>query len=131
MCNQVVVTNDKTFHVLSMSIGYYFYLEFIDALGSEMVKVFPLVLMTIEEEYVELNVQEDGWHFDRESDDTTMNGFGWTPWFKLSPSTHSLCMERSVDGSVFDSNGPSLSDVTNDQTRFGKSCISRSFLCRV
>ena len=53
--------------------------------------------------------------FDRESEDMTMNGFGWFPWFKLSLSTHSLCMERSVDGSVFDPNGPSLPDVTNDQ----------------
>ena len=115
VCNQGVVTNDETFHILSMSIGYDLYLEFIDALGSEMVKVLPLVLMTIEEEYVELNVQEDGWYFDRESEDMTMNGFGWTPWFKLSPSTHSLCMERSVDGSVFDPNGASLPDVTNNQ----------------
>ena len=58
-----------------MSIGYYLYPEFIDAVSSEMVKVLPLVLMTIEEEYVKLDVQEDGWYFDRESDDTTMNGF--------------------------------------------------------
>ena len=53
--------------------------------------------------------------FDRESEDMTMNGFGWFPWFKLSLSTHSLCMERSEDGSVFDPNGPSLPDVTSDQ----------------
>ena len=33
-----------------MSIGYDLYLEFIDVVGSEMVKVLPLVLMTIEEE---------------------------------------------------------------------------------
>ena len=64
---------------------------------------------------MKLNVQEDGWYFDRESEDMTMNGFGWFPWFKSSLSTHSLCMERSVDGSVFDPNGPSLPDVTNNQ----------------
>ena len=49
VCNRGMVTNDETFHVLSMSIGYDLYLEFIDTVGSEMVKVLPLVLMTIEE----------------------------------------------------------------------------------
>ena len=57
VCNRGMVTNDETFHILSMSIGYYLYLEFIDVVGSEMVKVIPLVLMTIEEEYVKLNDQ--------------------------------------------------------------------------
>ena len=52
VCNQVVVTNDTVHHVLSMSTGYYSYLEFIEAVGSEMVKVLPLVSMTIEKEYV-------------------------------------------------------------------------------
>ena len=49
-CSLGVVTNDETFHVLSMSIGYDLYLEFIEFVGSDMVKVLPLVLMTIEEE---------------------------------------------------------------------------------
>ena len=44
-----------------------------------------------------------------------MDGFDWTPWFKLSLSVQYLCMEHSVDDSVFDSNGPSLSDVINDE----------------
>ena len=48
-CSQGVVTIDETFHVLSMSIGYYLYPEFIDAVSSEMVKVIHLVLTTIEE----------------------------------------------------------------------------------
>ena len=33
MCDQVVVTNRTVSHVLSMSTGYYTYLEFIDAVG--------------------------------------------------------------------------------------------------
>ena len=49
-CSLGVVTNDETLHVLSMSIGYDLYLEFIEFVGSDMVKVLPLVLMTIEEE---------------------------------------------------------------------------------
>ena len=49
-CSLGVVTNDETLHVLSMSIGYDLYLEFIDVVGSDIVKVLPLVLMTIEEE---------------------------------------------------------------------------------
>ena len=115
MYNQVVVTNNTVCHVLSISTGYYTYLEFIEAVGSEMVKVVPLVSMTIEEEYVKFNVQGEGWYFDRTSDNTTMDSFGWTQWFKLSPFTQNLCIERPVDGSVFDLNGPFLSDVTNNQ----------------
>ena len=42
--------------------------------------------------------------FDRESEDMTMNGFGWTPWFKLSPSTLNMCIIRSLYGSVYDTN---------------------------
>ena len=68
--------------------------------------MLPLVLMTIEDKYVKFNIQGNGWYSDRESDDTTTDKFGWTPWFKLS-SVHNLCMERSVDD-VFDPNGPSL-----------------------
>ena len=60
----------------------------------------PLVTMMIEDEYVKFNVQEEGYYFDWTSDDTTMDGFGWTTWFKLSPSVHNLCIERSVDDSV-------------------------------
>lgn len=54
--------------------------------------------MMIEDEYVTFNVQEEGYYFDRTSDDTTkMDDFGWTPWFKLFPSVHNLCIERSVE----------------------------------
>ena len=46
---------------------------------------------------MKFNVQEEGYYFDRTSDDTTMDGFGWTPWFKLFPSVHNQCIERSVE----------------------------------
>ena len=56
MCNQIVVTYDTVRHVLSMLMGYFTFSEFIEAVGSEMVNVLPLVSMTIEEEYVKFNV---------------------------------------------------------------------------
>ena len=84
VCNQVVVMNGTVRHVLTMPTGYYTYLEFIEAVGSEMMKVLTIVSMAIiEEEYVKLNVQEEG---HRERDDMTMDGFGWALWFTLSPS---------------------------------------------
>ena len=48
-------------------------------LGSEMVKVLPFVSMTIEEENVKFNVQEHGWYFDNDSDNTTIDNIDWTP----------------------------------------------------
>ena len=56
-CNQVVVTNGTAHHVLSMPTGYYTYLEFIEAVGAEMVKVLPLTSMTINEDHVRFNDQ--------------------------------------------------------------------------
>ena len=90
-----------------------------------MTKVLPLVSMTVKDRYVQFNV--DGWYFDRESEDTTIDGFGWTPWFKLSPSTHNLCIERSVDG-VFDPNGPSVPDSTNDQGLGGNAYLDPTYV---
>ena len=115
VCNPVVVTNGTVRRVLSMLTGYYTDLEFIETVDSEVVKVLPLVSMTIEEENVKFNVQGEGWYYDRESADITIDGFGWTPLFKLSPSVHNLCMERPVDGSVFDPNNSSLPVVMNDE----------------
>ena len=66
-------------HVLSMFTGYYSFLKFIEAAGSEMVKVLSLVSIMIENEYVTFNVQREGWYFDRESEDTTIDGFDRTP----------------------------------------------------
>ena len=37
------------------------------------------VSITIEEEYVKHNVQEHGWYFKRDSDNTTIDDIGWTP----------------------------------------------------
>ena len=78
-CNQIVVTNGTVSHMLSISTGYYTYLEFIEAVGAEMDKVITTVSMTIEDKYVRFNVEEEGWYFDRGSEDTTIDGFGWTP----------------------------------------------------
>lgn len=60
VCNQVVVTNGTVRHVLSIPTGYYSYLEFIEAVGSETVKVLPLVSMTIEEEYANSMFKKKG-----------------------------------------------------------------------
>ena len=116
-CNHLVVTDGNDHHVLTMPTGYYTFSEFIEAIGNEMTKVLPLISMTFKEDHVRFNVTEgqgSPWYFDRASDDTTIDGFGWTPWFKLSPSTHNLCIERPVE-TVFDPSGPSLPDATNDQ----------------
>ena len=61
-------------------------------LDSEMVKVLPFVSMTIEEECVKFSVQEHGWYFDSDSDNTTIDNIGYTPWFKLSLSTLNMCI---------------------------------------
>ena len=37
-------------------------------------------------------------------------------------------MEHSVDGSVFDSNGPSLSDVINDEGLWGNAYLNPSYV---
>ena len=71
-----MVTNGTMSHVLSMFTEYYSFLEFIESIGSEMVKVLSIVSIMIENEYVTFNVQREGWYFDRESEDTTIDGFG-------------------------------------------------------
>ena len=111
VCNQVVVTNGTVCHVLSMHQGYYYtFSKFIEAVCSEMVNVLPFVSMTIEDKYVAFNVQRERWFFDFDSDNTTIDGFGWTPWFKLSLSTLNMCIIRSLYGSAYDPNSPSLLD---------------------
>ena len=45
---------------LLMPTGYYTNLEFIEAVSSEMAKVLPLILITIEDMFVEFNVQGQG-----------------------------------------------------------------------
>ena len=61
-----------------MPTRYYTFLEFIEAVGSEMVMMLSIVSMKIEKECVTFNVQKEGWYFDRESEDTTIDGFGRT-----------------------------------------------------
>lgn len=78
-----------------------------------MVNILSLVSMTINEDHVRFNNQFNSWSFDRASIDTIIDGFGWIPWFKLSPSTENLCIERSVEN-VLDLSGPSLPYVKNE-----------------
>ena len=76
-CNQVVVTDSRDSHMLTMPTGYYTFSEFIEAVGTEMVKVLPLILMTIEDDHVSFNDQSnESWYFDRSSVETTIDGFG-------------------------------------------------------
>ena len=87
-CNQVVVTNGTISYVLSILTGYCTYSEFIEAIDVEMVKVLPLISMTFDEDHALCNITSDElWYFDQASSDTTIDGFGWTPWLNLLPST--------------------------------------------
>ena len=78
-CNQIVVTNGTTSYVLSTFSEYYTFLEFIEVVNNKMFIVLSIVSMKIEKKYVTFNIQKEGWYFDRESEDTTIDGFGWTP----------------------------------------------------
>ena len=55
--NQIVVTNGTERHILSIPTGYYTYIEFIEAVGTELDKVITTVSMTIEDKYVKFNVE--------------------------------------------------------------------------
>ena len=64
-CNQVVVTDGKDSHVLTMPTGYFTFSEFIEAVGVDIVKVLPLISMTIEDNHVRFNDQSnESWYFD-------------------------------------------------------------------
>ena len=78
-CNQIVVTNDTMSYVLSMFSEYNTFLEFIEVVNNKMFIVLSTVSMKIEKEYVTFNVQREGRFFDFDSDNTTIDGFGWTP----------------------------------------------------
>ena len=69
----------------------------------------------------------ESWYFDRSSVDTTIDGFEWTPWFKLSLSVQNLCIERPVE-TQFDPSGPSLPDATNDQGLGGHAYLDPCFV---
>ena len=117
------VTDGRDSHVLTMPTGYYTFSEFIEAVGTEMVKVLPLISMTIEDDHVSFNDQSnESWYFDRTSVETTIDGFFFSPWFKLFSSTHNLRIELPVD-TVFDTSKPSLPDTTNDQGLGGHAYI--------
>ena len=101
-------------YVLSMFTEYYTFLGFIEAVGSEMVKMLSIISMMIEEEYVTFNVQRERLYFDRESEVTTIDGFGRTPGSNyLHP--YISWLERFVNGYAYNKNCPPLPDVTNDQ----------------
>ena len=112
-CNQVVVSNGTESRVLKLPIGYYTFTEFIS--------------MTIEDDYVRFNDQSNSWYFDRYNVDTTINGYQWTPWFKLSPSVRNLCIEKPVE-TQFDPTGSSLPDETNDQGLGGHAYLDQCYL---
>ena len=123
----MVVTDGRDSHVLTMPTGYYTFFGFIEAVGVEIVKVLPLISMTIEDDHVRFNDQSnESWYFDRTSIDTTIDGFGWTPWFKLSPSTHNLCIERPVESQFDPANSDSPPDATNDQGLGGHAYLDPS-----
>ena len=69
-CNQVAATDSRDSHVLTMPTEYYTFFEFIEAVGVAMVKVLPLISMTIEDDYVRFNDESNSWYFDRTSVDT-------------------------------------------------------------
>ena len=121
------MSNGTERYILSISTGYYTYLEFIEAVGVKFGKVITTVSMTIEDKYVKFNVEGNEWYFDRDTTDTTIDGFGWTPWFKLSTSTQNLCIERPVD-EEFDINGSSLPDKTNDEGLGGYAFIEPTYV---
>ena len=104
-------------HYVSRAINAYwilYILEFIESIGSEMVKVLSIISMMIEEEYVTFNVQRERLYFDRESEVTTIDGFGRTPGSNyLHP--YISWLERFVNGYAYNKNCPPLPDVTNDQ----------------
>ena len=75
-CNQIMVTNGTTSYVLSMFSEYYTFLEFIVVVNNKMFIVLSIISMKIEKKYVTFNIQREGWYFDRESEDTTIDGFG-------------------------------------------------------
>ena len=109
-----------------MPSKYYTFSEFIEAVGVEMVKVLPLTSMTIEDDHVRFNDQSNSWYFDRSSVDTTIDGFGWTPWFKLTQSARNLCIERPMETQFDPVNSDSPPDMTNDQDLGGHAYLDPS-----
>ena len=126
-CNQIVVTNGSMSHVLSIPSGYYTFTEFIESVSVELNKHVSTPSITLHTEYAQFNTIDEEWYFDRSSPNTTINGFGWTPWFKLSPTTHNLCIERPVEG-VFDINGGGEPDKTDDQGLGGYAYLEPTYV---
>lgn len=102
--NQIVVTRDTTHYTLVIPTGYYTFAEFIEAVRDELTKVIPVVSTQTTTQYITFNVTNTNCYFDRASADTTINNYGWTPWFKLNPTLKNLCIERP-DESMNGTNG--------------------------
>ena len=102
--NQLVVTVGTTHHTLVIPTGYYTFAEFIEAVRDELTKVIPVVSTQTTTQYIAFNVTNTNCYFDRASADTTINNYGWTPWFKLNPTLKNLCIERP-DESMNGTNG--------------------------
>ena len=97
VCNQVLGTNSIVLRVPSMHSRNNTYHEFIDTIEQWDNESATLISMTIKDQYLTCNFQEEGYYFNQTSDDTTMDGFGWTMWFKLFPSVYNIRIERSVE----------------------------------
>ena len=69
----------------------------------------------------------EAWYFDRSSVDTTIDGFEWTPWFKLS-TVQNLCIERPVETQFDPANSETPPDETNDQGLGGHAYLDPCFV---
>ena len=70
----------------------------------------------------------ESWYFDRSSVDTTIDGYQWTPWFKLSPSVQNLCIERPIETQFDPANSETPPDETNDQGLGGHAYLDQCFV---
>ena len=78
--------------------------------------------------YASMINPSESWYFDRSSVDTTIDGFEWTPWFKLSPSVQNLCIERPVETQFDPANSETSPDATNDQGLGGHAYLDPCFV---
>ena len=94
-CNQIMVTNGTTSYVLSMFSEYYTFLEFIVVVNNKMFIVLSIISMKIEKKVCDIQYPKRRvvfWSWKWGHDDRWI----WlNSRFKLSPSVHNLCMERS------------------------------------
>ena len=78
--------------------------------------------------YASMINPSESWYFDRASVNTTIDGFEWTPWFKLSPSVKNLCIERPVETQFDPANSETPPGATNDQGLGGHAYLDPCFV---